>query len=112
MLTGDAKWGALRACEAMVLPSHQENFGVVVAEALACGRPALISNQVNIWPEIRDSGAGLVEPDTLEGTRSLLTRWFALSGPERAAMSERALAAFAAQFSMRNCALALRDLFS
>jgi len=27
-------------------------------------------------------------------------------------MSERALAAFAAQFSMRNCALALRDLFS
>ena len=112
MLTGHAKWGALRACEAMVLPSHQENFGVVVAEALACGRPALISDQVNIWREIKESGAGLVEPDTLEGTRSLLTRWFALSGPERAAMSERALPAFAAQFSMRNCALALRDLFN
>lgn len=112
MLTGHAKWGALRACEAMVLPSHQENFGVVVAEALACGRPALISDQVNIWREIKEGGAGLVEPDTLEGTRSLLTRWFALSGPERAAMSERALPAFAAQFSMRNCALALRDLFN
>lgn len=112
MLTGHAKWGALRACEAMVLPSHQENFGVVVAEALACGRPALISNQVNIWPEIKESGAGLVAADTLDGIRSLLTRWFARNGPERAAMSERALAAFAAQFSMRNCALALRDLFS
>lgn len=112
MLTGDAKWGALRACEAMVLPSHQENFGVVVAEALACARPALISNQVNIWPEIADSNAGLVEPDTFEGTRSLLTRWFALSAQERAAMSKRALETFEAQFSMRNCALAIRDLFS
>lgn len=112
LLTGDVKWGALRACEAMVLPSHQENFGVVVAEALACGRPALISNQVNIWPEIKESSAGLVEPDTLDGTRSLLTGWFALSGPEKAAMSERALATFEARFSMRNCALAIRDLFS
>lgn len=112
MLTGDSKWGALRLCEAMILPSHQENFGVVVAEALACGRPALISDQVNIWREIKESNAGLVEPDTLEGTRSLLGRWLSLSGPEKAAMGERALAAFQAHFSMRNCALALRDLFS
>ncbi|MGC2545075.1 MAG: glycosyltransferase, partial [Silvibacterium sp.] len=74
MLTGDAKWGAFRACDAMILPSHQENFGVVVAEALACGRPALISNQVNLWPQIEEDRIGLVEPDTLDGTRSLLTR--------------------------------------
>lgn len=112
MLTGDSKWGALRSCEAMVLPSHQENFGVAVAEALACGRPALISDQVNIWPEVADSNAGLVKPDTLEGTCSLLTHWFALGETERAAMSERALATFQARFSMRNCALAIRDLFS
>jgi glycosyltransferase involved in cell wall biosynthesis len=31
LLTGDAKWGALRGCDAFILPSHQENFGVVVA---------------------------------------------------------------------------------
>ncbi|CDZ47720.1 glycosyltransferase [Neorhizobium galegae] len=30
MLAGDAKWGAFRAAEAFVLPSHQENFGIVV----------------------------------------------------------------------------------
>ena len=52
MLTGDAKWGALYGCEAFVLPSHQENFGIAVVEALACGKPVLISNQVNIWREI------------------------------------------------------------
>lgn len=111
MLTGNAKWGAFRECEAMVLPSHQENFGVVVAEALACARPALISNQVNVWPEIQQDGAGLVEPDTLTGTHSLLERWFALSEPEKEEMRERALSAFEKRYSMRNCAVAIRDLF-
>ena len=52
MLGGAAKWGAFRGAEAFVLPSHQENFGIAVAEALACGTPVLISNQVNIWREV------------------------------------------------------------
>lgn len=112
MLTGDAKWGTLRACEAMILPSHQENFGVIVAEALACGRPALISNQVNVWPEIEADRTGLVEPDTLEGTRALLTRWLNLRDEEKVEMAGRALPSFWKRFSMRNCALAIRDLFS
>ena len=49
MLSGDLKWGAFHATEAFLLPSHQENFGFVVAEALACEVPVLISNKVNIW---------------------------------------------------------------
>jgi glycosyltransferase involved in cell wall biosynthesis len=112
MLTGDAKWGAFRACEAMILPSHQENFGVVVAEALACGRPALISNQVNLWPQVEEDHVGLVEPDTLDGTRSLLTRWFDLSDAGKAEMSARAILSFKKRYSMQNCALAIRNLFS
>jgi glycosyltransferase involved in cell wall biosynthesis len=78
MLMGDVKWGALRAAEAFVLPSHQENFGIAVVEALACDTPVLISNQVNIWREIISDGAGLAEPDTAEGTLQLLNRWTAL----------------------------------
>jgi glycosyltransferase involved in cell wall biosynthesis len=72
MLEGDAKWGALHGCSAFVLPSHQENFGIAVVEALACGKPVLISNKVNIAPEILSAGAGLVEEDTVEGTMQLL----------------------------------------
>ena len=34
MIGGAMKWGALRAAEVFVLPSHQENFGIVLAEAL------------------------------------------------------------------------------
>ncbi|MGH9586434.1 MAG: glycosyltransferase [Acidobacteriaceae bacterium] len=112
LLTGSAKWGALRAAEAMVLPSHQENFGVVVAEALACARPVLISDQVNVWPDIQEEQSGLVASDTLEGTRSLLTRWLELSDQEKSAMSSRAVATFQTRYSMRNCALAIQKLFS
>ena len=75
MLAGDIKWGALRSAEVFVLPSHQENFGIAVAEALACGTPVLISDQVNIWREIAADGAGLVKPDTVDGTFALLDRW-------------------------------------
>ncbi len=74
MLQGHAKWGAFYGCSAFVLPSHQENFGIAVVEALACGKQVLISNQVNIFHEIETSYAGLVANDTLEGTISLLRR--------------------------------------
>jgi glycosyltransferase involved in cell wall biosynthesis len=78
MLTGDLKWGAFRAAETFILPSHQENFGVSVAEALACRCPVLISNRVNIWREITSDQAGLVEDDDLSGTVRLLQRWIGL----------------------------------
>ncbi len=75
MLSGAGKWGAFRTAEAFCLPSHQENFGLVVAEALACGCPVLTTDQVNIWREVVDGGAGLVAPDTVVGVTSLLSRW-------------------------------------
>ncbi len=58
-----------------MLPSHQENFGIAVVEALACGKPVLISDQVNIWREIVEDGAGLVEEDTEEGVEKLLRQF-------------------------------------
>ena len=100
MLTGDAKWGAFRAAEAFVLPSHQENFGIAVSEALACGTPVLISDQVNIWREVTGDGAGLAEPDTADGTLHLLTRWRALDDGARARMREAARQTFQERFEI------------
>ncbi len=110
MLEGAAKYGAFRAAEAFVLPSHQENFGIVVAEALACGTPVLISNQVNIWREILESGVGLVEPDTLDGTSLLLRRWLEMPPVERTVMADAAEEAFHQRFSLRRSAESIHAL--
>jgi len=77
MLRDNAKWGAFYGCDAFVLPSHQENFGIAVVEALACGKPVLISNKVNIWREIESEQAGLVAKNPEEGTRDMLQRFLA-----------------------------------
>ena len=100
MLSGDLKWGALHAAEAFILPSHQENFGLAVVEALACGKPVLISNKVNIWREIAEDGAGLVENDDAKGTMRMVARWFVLSAEERLEMGRRARAAFEQRFQI------------
>ena len=104
MLHGDLKWGALRAAEVFILPSHQENFGIAVAEALACGVPVLISDQVNIWREIEADGAGLVEPDTLAGTLKLCERWLELPDEGKRRMRENAPRCFQQRFEMEQVA--------
>jgi glycosyltransferase involved in cell wall biosynthesis len=111
MLQGDAKWGAFYACEAFVLPSHQENFGVAVAEALACGRPVLLSDKVNIAAEIACDGAGIMEVDTAAGVERLLARWINLPAEERAAMSKRARECFRARYDMRENAKTIARIF-
>jgi len=111
MLRGDAKWGAFYASEAFVLASHQENFGIAVAEAMACGRPVLLSDKVNIAAEIAADGAGLMEVDTAEGVERLLARWIALPEAERKAMSERAHECFHRRYDMRQNVNTLLRLF-
>lgn len=112
MLSGDLKWGALRAADAFVLPSHQENFGISIVESLVAGRPVLISNQVNIWQQIEAEKVGFVDDDTLPGTERLLTRWLSSPEPEREAMASRAYPCFRKHFSMKETAIMIHRIFA
>jgi glycosyltransferase involved in cell wall biosynthesis len=89
-LYGEQKWDVMRAAESLILPSHQENFGIGVAESLSCGTPVLISNRVNIWREIDSEGAGLVKADDFTGTQELLTEWAGLAPGLKACMRTKA----------------------
>jgi glycosyltransferase involved in cell wall biosynthesis len=109
MLSGDLKWGALRRAEVFILPSHQENFGIAVVEALACGTPVLISRPVNIWREIESSGAGLVDSDTVEGCSRLLEQWLNLDDKCKIAMAARAVDSFKQYFEITQTAVSLID---
>lgn len=107
LATGDQKWGAIRACEAFVLLSHQENFGMAVVEALACGRPVLISKRVNIWREIVEDGAGWAVQDNEAGAAEVLVQWQLMAPARRAAMAAAAQRCYAARFSAVGAAEAM-----
>ncbi|HEA31091.1 MAG TPA: glycosyltransferase [Leeuwenhoekiella sp.] len=107
MLVADAKWGAFYGCEAFILPSHQENFGIAVVEALACGKPVLISDQVNIWREIEDGKAGIIGSDTLKGTLKIIEKWNDLSKENQENMAINAKLTFNNHFTINSAAARL-----
>jgi glycosyltransferase involved in cell wall biosynthesis len=112
MISGAIKWGALRAAEVFVLPSHQENFGIVVAEALAAGLPALISNKVNIWREIQADGAGIVAEDSLSGTCEFFRSYLDLSEEKKLAMRQLARQCFEHRFEIKKAAETLQAVLA
>jgi glycosyltransferase involved in cell wall biosynthesis len=109
MLKGHDKWSAFRAAEVFILPTHQENFGIAITEALGCGTPVLITHGVNIWREIESDAAGIVAPPGAEGTRQLLERWLALGASARQAMRRSAACCFAKRFDSEHAAAVLID---
>jgi glycosyltransferase involved in cell wall biosynthesis len=94
----------------LILPSHQENFGLVVAEALALGTPALLTRQINIWREVVESGAGFAEADTPTGARALLKVAANWTPGERQALGTKAQACFATHFRIEETARRLHTL--
>jgi len=104
MLEGDLKWGAFRAAEVFALPSHQENYGIAVVEALACSVPVLITRRVNIWKEVETDGAGLIGEDRAESFTTLLEQWARLSEEDRVAYRRAARRCFVTRFDARAAA--------
>jgi glycosyltransferase involved in cell wall biosynthesis len=82
LLEGEDRFAALQLADVFVLPSYTENFGQVVAEAMASSVPVVISDQVNIWPEVKQANAGLVVPCDAEATAEALRS--VLADPEAA----------------------------
>jgi glycosyltransferase involved in cell wall biosynthesis len=109
MLKGELKAAAFNKAEAFVLTSHQENFGIAVAEALAYGKAVLISDQINIWREIEKGGAGIVAPDTVDGAFSILQRWESMTSEEKQNMSNAARAVYLENFTVQAAAKDLTD---
>lgn len=97
---GDAKYGALYAADAFVLTSHQENLCVAAVEAMACGCPVLLTNEVAVAHLAAESGAGYRVPDSADGVRDLLDAWWSLGPEDRLLMREAARACYEAHFRL------------
>jgi len=112
MLEGSMKQGAFASAEAFVLPSHQENFGISVVEALAVSVPVLISNRVNIWREIEADRAGYVESDDLAGTTRLVQRWIDTAPAEREMNRQNARRCFEQRFEINRAVDSLLQILN
>lgn len=112
MLKGDAKWGAFYHCEFFVLTSHQENFGIAIVEALACKKPVLISNKINIWREIENGGGGFVEENNSQGAFELLQNWVKLSESQKEEMALMAEKTFLEKFTIEKAGLNLSNFLN
>lgn len=73
-LHGRQKLAAYVDSAVFVLPSYAENFGATVTEALACKRPVVISDRVNICDEIASAEAGIVVECTAASVAEGITR--------------------------------------
>ena len=79
-VTGELKVSLLQAADLFVLPSYYENFGIAVAEAMVAGVPVVISDQVHICQQIRDSESGWVGATNVQALLELLQE--ALQNPQ------------------------------
>ena len=109
MLEGDLKLGALRVADALILPSHQENFGMVIAEALSVGTPVFLTNKVNLWREVVNCGAGIVSNDHQEGILELVHKW---SRGKHDQLVENTVPCFREKFHISQTAENIMSLFS
>lgn len=72
-VTGEAKRKLFQDSDLLILPSFSENFGLVVAEALAHGVPVVAGNGTP-WAEVEKRGCGLWVENSPESLAAAMAR--------------------------------------
>ncbi|SPJ23043.1 glycosyltransferase [Palleronia abyssalis] len=95
LVDGERKSAAFRNCDLFVLPTYSENFGIVVAEALAHGTPVVVTKGAP-WQGIEDARCGHWTDITSDGLREAIA---ACDGEDLQAMGQRGRAWMLRDFS-------------
>lgn len=111
LLDAEARARALSRAALLVAPSHQENFGMSVAEGMAAGLPVVVSDRVNLSSDVMRAGAGEVVGLDAEALAGALLNM--LADPERRAeMGAAGRRLVAGQFSAPAVGGALREAYA
>jgi len=88
MVKGEEKVSVYQNADLFVLPTSQENFGIVLIEALASKTPLITTKGVDIWRDVQRSGAaGIVDQDSMKIADMIAAM---LADPDRKAKGEAA----------------------
>jgi len=68
---GDSRWQYIQAADLFCLPTHSENFGIAVLEALHAGTPVLTTDQTP-WVESRDKNGFFISSPNLSSVKNSL----------------------------------------
>ena len=107
---GEQKWQEIQNADIVVLPSYSENFGLIVAEALASGTPVLTTTGTP-WSSIKERNCGWwVTPDS-SSIKSCLEKITSVSSEEMKRMGERARELVSDLFDVKIQALRFKSLY-
>lgn len=110
-LRGDAKFRFLMESSLFVLPTHSENFGVAVAEALACGTPAIVTHGAP-WSGLEANRAGWWIEGGVESLAGTLRAAMQCSAASLMEMGERGRSWMEREFSWRHIATMFHQTYS
>ena len=98
----EVKSGALINCKAMLLCSHDENFGISLVESLGFGKPVLTTYKVNTYKNILAYKAGYVANDNAKSFCKIINKFENLNLKQKKLMSKNARNCFNENFNLLN----------
>ncbi|OAI50982.1 hypothetical protein AYO44_05330 [Planctomycetaceae bacterium SCGC AG-212-F19] len=104
------RWALYDAADLFVLPSHAENFGIVVTEAMARGLPVVISDAVQASEHVRAAKAGCIVPLDVMALARALDELLADEG-QRRRMGDRGRAYVRTNLNWERVAVAIAAMY-
>jgi glycosyltransferase involved in cell wall biosynthesis len=108
---GEGKWALFRDADLFVLPSHSENFGMGIAEALGSGVP-VITTRGTPWVDLVHCRCGWWEEVGVAPLARALREAMRLTAQERSEMGRRGRELVEQKYSWRHVAAEMKSLYA
>lgn len=100
---GERKWALYRTADCFILPTHSENFALVVAEALASGTP-VITTKGTPWSDLESRHCGWWTEIGVKPTKEALLKFLMLTDKELEVMGRNGRKLVEEKYSARKMA--------
>jgi glycosyltransferase involved in cell wall biosynthesis len=108
---GTAKWDFLKSADIFVLPTYSENFGIVVAEALAVGVP-VITTTGTPWQELETHHCGWWIDLSVENLIKTLAAAMQTDNSQLKKMGQRGRKLITQNYDVNEVAKAIKNVYN